>query len=589
MKVAAPDASGELRVASVRRPSPVLLCAIALGGLAVGTATFLLAFGSDHVLDPGLQASLYCLIEVPYILGGVIAWWRRPDSRFGPLMIAAGYTAFLANLLWANSAGPQTVGQIFDLVPLVLYLQVFLSYPSGRLETGPERELVVIGYVIAAGLTVVSMAFGGPPPDNLIAFASAPGFVETLGHIQLWALSVVSLAGLALLVIQRRRDGRPARRAAALLVDSFALGLVMMALLLIAGDRQWDSFETIRRITFVTIGLAPIAFLIGLLTSRLARSDVGELFIELRGEPSPGELRDALAHALRDPSLSLAFWLPEFGAWADAEGRELALPDVGSGRSATLIESEGQPVAALVHDPSLEDEEELLDAVSAAAGIALENARLQAELRARLEELHESRARVISAGQDERRRLERDLHDGAQQRLISLSLDLKRLEGTLGDDPAARSEIDQARREIATSLDELRAISHGLHPAVVSGHGLQVALDTLVAKANVPVTLTTDLDARLDEAVEVAAYYVVSESLANVGKHAQARAAKVSVERENGKLVVEVTDDGVGGADADRGSGLRGLADRVEAHGGRLRVWTPRGGGTRVRAEIPCA
>jgi signal transduction histidine kinase len=586
--VAVPEASGELHVGSNRRPSPALLCAIALGGLAVGTTSFLLAFASDHVLDPGLQASLYCLIEVPYILGGALAWWRRPDSRFGPLMIAAGYTAFLANLLWANSVAFQTLGQIFDLVPLVLYLHVFLSYPSGRLETRPERVLVVTGYLLATVIQLVSMALGGPPPDNLIAFASAPGFVETLAHVQLWALSAVSLAGLALLVVRRRRDGRPARRTAALLVDCFALGLVTMALLLIAGDQQWSSFETIRRITFVTIGLAPIAFLIGLLTSRLARSDVGELFVQLQDEPAPSELRGALARALRDPSLSVAFWLPEFGSWADAKGRELSMPEPDEGRSVTLIEREGKPLAALIHDPWLDDEQELLDAVSAAAGIALENARLQAELRARLDELHESRARVVEASQEERRRLERNLHDGAQQRLIALSLDLKQLEQSLEDDPAARTEIDQARREIATSLEELRMIARGLHPAVVSGHGLQIALDSLVAKAPVPVTLSTHLDGRLDESIEVAAYYVVSESLANIGKHAQASSASVSVGRENGDLVVEVADDGVGGADTERGTGLRGLADRVEAHGGRLRVWTPRGGGTRVRAEIPC-
>ena len=586
--MAVPEVSAAVRQSSHRRPTPALLWAIAAGGCAVGAGSFLLAFGSDHVLDPGLQASLYCLIEVPYILGGAYAWWRRPDSRFGPLMIAAGYTAFLANFAWANSALPQTVGQIFDLIPLILYLHVFLSYPSGRLQTRPERWLVLAGYLLATVPQLVSMAWGGPPPDNLIAFASAPGFVETLTSVQLWSLSAVSLAGVALLVARRRRDGRPSRRYAALLVDSFGLGLVMMAILLVAGDQQWAAFETIRRITFVTIGLAPIAFLIGLLSSRLARADVGDLLVGLHTEPQPGELRDALAGALRDPSLSLAFWLPEFGAWADAAGHETTLPEPDSGRSARLIESDGQPVAALIHDPALDDEPELLDAVSAAAGIALENARLQAELRARLEELQESRARVLEVGQDERRRLERDLHDGAQQRLIALSLDLKRLEDQLGDDPGARERIDQARGEIATSLQELRTIARGLHPAVVSGHGLQVALDNLVASAAVPVTLSTRLDGRLDEAIEVAAYYVVSESLANVGKHAQASAATVSVARENGALVVEIADDGVGGASSEGGTGLRGLADRVEAHGGRLRVWTPRGGGTRVRAEIPC-
>jgi signal transduction histidine kinase len=586
--VAVPEASGEQRVASVKRPPAAVLWLLGLGGLAVGTATFLLAFDSDHVLDPGLQASLYCLIEVPYILGGVVAWWRRPDSRFGPLMITAGYTAFLANLLWANSPVFQTVGQAFDLVPLVLYLQVFLSYPGGRLESRTERALVIAGYLVAVVPQIVTMVLGGPPEDNLISVTSAPGLVDAITHVQLSALSAIALGGLALLVVRRLRQGRPTRRAVELLVDSFALGLVAMALLLLAGQFQWSSFETIRRITFVTIGLAPVAFLLGLLTSRLARSDVGDLLVQLRSEPAPEELRVALARALRDPSLTLAFWLPDFAVWVDANGKEMRLPEPGSGRSSTPIEREGEPVAALIHDSSLDDEPELLDAVSAAAGIALENARLQAELRARLDELQESRARVLSAEQDERRRLERNLHDGAQQRLISLSLDLKRLEQKVGDDPAARAEIDQARSEIATSLEELRTIARGLHPAVVSGHGLQVALDTLVAKAPVPVRLSTDLDGRMEEAVEVAAYYVVSESLANVGKHAEANAATVSVERQNGSLVVEVTDDGIGGADTEGGTGLRGLADRVEAHGGRLRVWTPRGGGTRVRAEIPC-
>jgi hypothetical protein len=267
--VAVPDAPRKKREASVRRPPAAVLCLLALGGLAVGTTTFLLAFDSDHVLDPGLQASLYCLIEVPYILGGVIAWWRRPDSRFGPLMIIAGYTAFLANLLWTNSPGLQTIGQVFDLVPLVIYLQVFLSYPSGRLGSRVERALVITGYLLAIVPQFVTMALGGPPEDNPLAFTSAPGLVDAIGHVQLSALSGVALAGLVLLAVRRLREGRPTRRAVELLVDSFALGLVAMALLLLAGQFQWSSFETIRRITFVTIGLAPVAFLLGLLTSRL--------------------------------------------------------------------------------------------------------------------------------------------------------------------------------------------------------------------------------------------------------------------------------------------------------------------------------
>jgi signal transduction histidine kinase len=219
----------------------------------------------------------------------------------------------------------------------------------------------------------------------------------------------------------------------------------------------------------------------------------------------------------------------------------------------------------------------------------VENGRLQAELRARLEELRGSRARVIDAGQEERQRLERNLHDGAQQRLIALSLELSLLEQRLGDDPETTTRLKGARREIALSLEELRDVARGIHPAVLSGHGLQVALESVAARASVPVRLTVALDGRLQERLEVVAYYVVSESLTNIAKHAHATRATVDVSREDGQVVVEVVDDGIGGADTERGSGLRGLADRVEALGGRLRVWTPRGGGTRVKAEIPCA
>jgi signal transduction histidine kinase len=196
---------------------------------------------------------------------------------------------------------------------------------------------------------------------------------------------------------------------------------------------------------------------------------------------------------------------------------------------------------------------------------------------------------VIEAGQKERQRLERNLHDGAQQRLIALSLRLSLLEQTLGEQPEAKAQIDDARQEIALSLEELRAVARGIHPAVLSGHGLAVALESLAVAAPLPVRLTVEIDRRLPEQVEVAAYYVVSESLANVAKHAHAHGATVYVAETAAGLVVEIVDDGIGGADTERGSGLRGLADRVEALGGRLKVWTPHGGGTRVQAEIPCA
>jgi signal transduction histidine kinase len=433
------------------------------------------------------------------------------------------------------------------------------------------------------------MALGGFGPDNLLEIVSEPGAAGTLLDVQLVAISAFCLIGVGVLAVRRRGAGRPLRRSVALLVDSFALGLVMIAALFLTGAFEGPAFETIRRATFFVIGLAPAAFLVGLLNARLARSALADLLLEMRADPAPADLRDALARTLRDPSLTLAYWLPEYETWADVDGRATSPPTAEAGRAITVIDRGGEHVAALMHDASLEDEPELLHAVSAAAGIALETARLHADLAARLDELRGSRVRVIEAGQKERQRLERNLHDGAQQRLVALSLELTMLKKLLDADPEAGTRIDHARDEIALSLEELRDVARGLHPAVVSGHGLAVALESLAARATVPVRLNVELEGRLPEALEVAAFYLVSESLANIGKHAQATSATVDVNRCNGEVVVEIVDDGIGGADTERGSGLRGLADRVEALDGRLRVWTPVGHGTRVRAEIPCA
>jgi signal transduction histidine kinase len=591
MAATAVAAGGELGITRAPRPSVLLAIGVA-GGIATATS-IVLALRSDHVSEPAVRAALVAWVVLPYIVAGLVAWRRRPDSRFGLLMVAAGFAMFLSGISSANAAVPYTIGLVFDLLPAVVFIHVFLAFPSGRLQSGLERALVLTGYVVAVVFHVVAMTFGGFGPDNLLELTEQLDAAAQLQRVELVAISALALAAIGVLAVRRRRGGRPRRRSLALLVDSFALGLVMIAILFLSGAygliEGQLAFESIRRATFAIIGLAPIAFLIALLDARLARSDVGGLLVELRADPAPAELRDALARTLRDPSLTLAFWLPQFNSWADLEGRAVELPKAGEGRATTVIDRDGERVAALVHDPALLDEAELLDAVSAAAAIALENARLHAELRARLEELRGSRARVIEAEHKERQRLERNLHDGAQQRLVALSLELGMLEDKVADDPDLSRRLDLARREVATSLEELRALARGIHPAVVSGHGLQVALEQLAARAPVPVQLTVAIDGRLPESIEVAVYYVVSESLANIGKHAQATSASIEVAVTDGEVTLDVIDDGVGGADTERGSGLRGLADRVEALGGRLRVWSPLGGGTRLRAEIPCA
>jgi signal transduction histidine kinase len=576
-------------VSCAHRPSRRRWWLIALAGAATVCCSALIASSSDHLSEPALQVALLNWITLPYVAAGAVACWRRPDSRFGPLMVAAGFAIFMSSLQWTNGGVPFTVGMAFDLLPAAVLLHLFLAFPSGRLERVAEYVLVVAAYGAAVGLQLVKMLLWDVEGKNALSIGDEPSAAFTLEDIELGTLSALCIAGVAVLVIHRRELAHPLRPRLALLVDSFALVLLMLALLLVAGAFSWPAFETIRRVTFVAIGITPVAFLLGLLSARLSGATLADLLVQLRADTARARVRDALSNALRDPSLGLAYWLPEFGCWVDADGRPVNLPDEDAELATTFINRNDEPMAVLLHDPSLADEPELLDAVSAAAAIALDNERLNAELRARLDELHGSRQRVIDAAQTERERLERDLHDGAQQRLIALSLELGRLGRQLEHDADARSRVERARREVAMSLEEVRAVAHGIHPAVVSGHGLAVALESLAARASVPVRLAVDVEGRMPERLEVAAYYVVAESLTNLAKHASANSASVEVAQHDGRCVVEVVDDGVGGADTERGSGLRGLADRVEALGGRLLVWTPRGGGTRVRAEMPCA
>jgi signal transduction histidine kinase len=565
-------------------PSARTLLVIGLGGLAAVAMSIVLGATTDHVG----QAALFVWIMAAYIASGLVAWHRRPRSNFGRLLIAVGFGVGLSNLSWSGNPLAFTVGQAADLLPVALFLHVFLAFPTGRLTTRATRIVVGGAYAVSVGLQVVVMLLGGFGPDNLLAVTDAPSAANAIHAVELVTLAALLLSGVALLSYGKR---------VFLLVNSFALGLVSLALLLVMGVFAGTGFPVVQRLTLAILGLAPIAFLVGLLNARLARTAVGDLVVKLREEPA--DLRPALARALRDPDVALLYWLPQYQSWVDQEGAA-AVPD--ERRTTRVIRRDGEPIAALVHHPALADEPELLDAVVAATAMVLDNGRLRAELRASLAEVRGSRARVLEVGRRERRRLERDLHDGAQQRLVGLSLRLGLLEAQLaGEAHEEKSEksgeafgealgeaLAEAKQEVAASLAELRDIAHGLYPAVLTGHGLAVALESVAGQASVPVRLEVRLGERPPEAVEVAAYYVVCESLTNVDRHAKASGVSVAVLPAGGSVVVEVADDGVGGADTANGSGLRGLADRVEALGGTLRVWSPSGGGTRIRAELPC-
>ena len=527
-----------------------------------------------------------------FVAAGLVAWQRRPASRVGALMVTTGFLLFVAPLAaQVDSTLVQTLGLLFTDYWTIAFVVLLLVFPHSRRLRGRPEQLVFVAFAIP--LVVAQPLW--------LVFLDDPEFVNDLGiwpneraadWIDKGQRGLLLAATLSLFLIVAWRWWRASPPLRRVLLPVLAGGVTMLSFgaLLAVDLMNGTRSQALLTVTVIVLAIVPLAFVASLLRSRLARVAVGDLFVGLRDSPSPVELQEALRRALGDSSLALLYWLPEFGTYADVHGRAAALPDPELRRAITAVDAAGVRRALLVHDPVLLDERELLVAATAAASVALDNAQLHVELHARLAELKGSRARIVEAGQTERKRLERNLHDGAQQRLIALSLELGLWEEGLQDDPQARRRLERARGEIATSLEELRDVAHGLHPAVVSGHGLEVALEQLAARGPVPVRLKVDVGSRLPERLEVAAFYVVSESLANIGKHAMATFATVDLMRgDDSAVVIEIVDDGIGGADTERGSGLRGLADRVEALDGRLRIWSPKGGGTRLRAEIPCA
>jgi signal transduction histidine kinase len=319
------------------------------------------------------------------------------------------------------------------------------------------------------------------------------------------------------------------------------------------------------------------------LHSRLARGGLADLFRELRTARGD-ELQAALARTLGDPDLAVAYRVPH--GFATADGAPLSLP---ADRAVLPIRLADREVAALVYDPALDDDPALVEAAGAAATIALESDQLHAESQARLVELQQSRERIVEAGDTERRRLERDLHDGAQQGLLALALQLDLIQADIRSDPSsAEARVSSASDALAESLEELRELARGLHPALLE-HGLAAALTSLASRSPVPTAVSCNPLGPVPRPVELALYFVASESLANVAKHASATTASLRLTGTPGGVAIEIADDGAGGADAGGGSGLRGLADRVEALGGHLLVTSPRGSGTVITAELPCA
>ncbi len=540
------------------------------------------------------------------IVAGLVVADRRPGSRSGPLLILAGYLWYVGDLyfVFPDASIVPLISFAFRGYYDLVFALLLLSFPSGRLQTRTNR--IVMAAMVAAYLTL-SAGFmllavpGRVYPDNgsgnpFLLFADAPLQLFDSWVTALKAVLIGVVGGLA--IVRWAQASPPTRR---------VLGPVLV------GGLGWVATSVIYKVggwAFITFGAkippwqdavwwsipdylvrgtaAPIGFLVGALLLRTARSAVVDLLSGIADQPARRQLQSSLIRVLGDPDLAVVY--PEGSGWADADGRPVASSAIADERVATPIESEGRTVALILHDASLLEDPGLVGAVAATARLAIDNERLSSALEAQLADVRESRIRIVEAADAERRRIERDLHDGAQQRLVAIAISLRMLSDSLGSDASADvvREIDAASTELRAAIEELRELARGLDPPLLREAGLRAAIESLAEKMHMPVRLTLELDQRLPRSIETTCYFVVAEALANVAKHAAAREVSVRAWCADGRLRLEVEDDGHGGANPERGSGLRGLADRVAAVGGRLDLFEAASGGTRVAAEMPC-
>jgi signal transduction histidine kinase len=586
------------RSTRTRRAGLLVVGAASAAFGVLATSQLLVGSRSPAVLVTDLAVGL------SLVVAGLIVWDRRPANRIGPLAVMTGWTWFAGDLAASTSATVAYLGGAVHGWFDPLFALLILAYPTGRIAGRTDR-LLAAGFIATQGAwTVAKLVLGRPLawwscptcPDTADAYVAAQEFLDTLGRLETLALTALSFALLAVIVGRyARASGAVRARHTPVLLAGFVLAGGFVATFLAQTIGPVGGRDPVGELRVVILGvlriLVALGLLLGVLRDDAARGRIAELVLGLDRLPPTEVLQASLREALADPSLEVLRWDPVAATYRDAYGVSVPAPQDTADRAVSRIEVDGEPLLAITVDPVLREDPGLVSAAIAAVRLSVDNERLQAEVRRRLEEVEASRTRIVEAQAAERRRIERDLHDGAQQRLVSLSISLQLLRRRVGPtaDPELSRELDASIGEAKGALDELRELAQGLHPAVLTESGLAAALVSLAERSPVPVELVTDLDGPIPPPTEATAYFVVAEALANTAKHAGARRVWVTAVKDGGLVRLDVDDDGRGGASSGVGSGLRGLEDRVVALGGTLVVDSPVGAGTRIRAELPCA
>lgn len=535
--------------------------AVWLAGLVLGLGAEWLARSGQSL--PGAGADL--AVGWTLIGCGLLGWSRRPQSSIGPLLALTGFAWFSGTLSGSRIGAVAAVGAALLFLHRGPLCHAIIGYPGGRPPGRLGVLVVVVCYMYAAAVP--------------------------LGRSDVVTIGVAFLV-LGVTAQQYARAVGPDRRARVMAVAAAAALAIPLA-----GGSTWrligagpGAGRAVLWVYEAVLILIAAGLLAGVLWGRWAQAAVTKLVVDLGDDSNAGTLRARLAHALGDRSLAIGYWLPEANGYVDERGAPVALPEAGSGRAVTVVEHDGEPVAALVHDATVLDTPDLVDSVAQAARLALSAAQLQADVQRRITELDASQGRILEAGDAQRRRLQQRLQASAGQRLAHVRelLDLALQEAQRLPDETTAKRLEAAKEDLAEAQADLRELAAGIHPAMLTERGLGPALASLAERAPVPVRLAAPRE-RLPAVIETAVYFVCSEALANVAKHARATRVDIQVRSEGGTVTVLIADDGAGGADPSAGFGLNGAADRIGALGGQLLVQSPPGGGTQLLAEIPAA
>jgi signal transduction histidine kinase len=577
-------------VSVTRLAAASVVVAAGIGALVVAEGP---AKATSYAGSSILAAVLIIAAGFALVGAGLAISFTRPEQHVGDLAILAGFVWFAPVWIGWQGGSPlvRSLGMVAAGFTFPLLVHVVLAHPSGRIGSKPARALVAGAY-IEAGIAAFGLALVRDPyfdpgcwsncTVNRFLLRSLPSLARAIQTADRWFVAVAAVGLAAICAWRLITESGQARRALSPVAGPAILFAGTVAAHPIA--LHWISPEDPASVVFASIffaGSATVVLLAGGLAlaafrMRIQRRAVARTVASLGEAPAPGSLQSALAAALGDPALRIAYWLPGSERYVDASGKTVDEPAAAPGRAVTTLVRDDRPIAVVSHSAALA---ELEREIGPAVRLGLENERLQAETLAHMEELRASRTRIVETGDAERRRLERNLHDGAQQRLLALSYDIRlaRSAAETGGDTHAETVLAEAVSQAQSALQELRQLAHGIFPAILAEAGLEPALETLADAAPLPVEIKESAEGRYPPPVEMAVYVLVAEALQDAAGRSATRAV-VNTVREDSRLLVTVDDDG-----SPRTSPMVLVADRVGAVGGTLDVEP-----TRLQAVIPC-